>query len=136
MTILSTTTQSRNRISDILANSPFLEYRMYLWDTGEQKVTVYCIPTHAINSERGLRYAVAFDAQTPQIVEYDTTEWSSQWSINVLQGAAVSESVHMLLEAGLHTLKIWMVDPGVVLDKIVVGNAPPGHLGPPETLTR
>lgn len=29
-----------------------------------------------------------------------------------------------------------MVDAGVVIDKIVIGNAAAGHLGPPETLCR
>ncbi len=133
MSILPTTTPSRQPISDILANSPLLEYQVYLWDVGSQKVTLHCIPTHAITSEQGLRYAVAFDNQTPQIVDYDTVEWSSQWTLNVLQGAAVSESTHTVSQPGSHTLRIWMVDPGVVIDKIVIGNAPTSHLGPPET---
>ncbi len=136
MTVLPTTTPTREQIADILANSPLLEYEIYLWDTGQQTVAVHCIPTHAITSEHGLRYAVAFDDQTPQIVDYDTVEWSSQWSINVLQGAAVSESSHTLYAPGSHTLKIWMVDPGVVVDKIVIGNAPASHVGPPETAIR
>jgi len=136
MTVFPTTVPSRTHISDVQANSPCLEYQVYLWDAGVQKVKVYCIPTHAITSEHGLRYAVAFDEQTPQIIGYDTAEWSSQWTVNVLQGAAVSESTHTVSAAGRHTLKIWMVDAGVVIDKIVIGNAPAGHMGPPETTVR
>ena len=134
MTILPTTVASNLSTNDILQNSPAMEYEMYLWDAGEQTVTVYCVPTHAITSDVGLRYAVAFDEQTPQIVGYDTIEWSSQWSLNVLQGAAISESRHTVGAAGSHTLKIWMVDPGVVIDKIIVGDAAGSRLGPPETV--
>lgn len=136
MAVFPTTAASQETTADIVANSPMLEYQAYLFDAGQQIVTLYCVPTHAITSERGLRYAVAFDDQTPQIVGYDTVEWSSQWSINVLQGAAVSESTHTLSEAGQHTLKIWMVDPGVVIDKIVIGKAATGYLGPPETIVQ
>ncbi len=133
VTVFPTTTDSLSEISNILSQSPLLEYETYMWQTGEQNVSVYCLPTHAISSEHGLRYAIAFDDQTPQIVEYDAAEYSAQWSVNVLQGAAISKSTHTVTGTGPHTLKIWMVDPGVVMDKIVIGNAPSSYLGPPET---
>jgi hypothetical protein len=36
---------------------------------------------------------------------------------------------------GEHILKYWMVDPGVVLQKLVIshGDLPPSYLGPPES---
>ena len=36
---------------------------------------------------------------------------------------------------GYHTLTIWMVDPGVVLERIVLSHGPlrPSYLGPPES---
>jgi hypothetical protein len=45
----------------------------------------------------------------------------------------IKRSKHQALAPGPHTLKVWMVDPGVVIQKFVIdaGGAKPSYLGPP-----
>jgi hypothetical protein len=52
-----------------------------------------------------------------------------------MDNARHTHSVHTLAGSGYHTLKFWMVDPGVVLQKLVVneGGVRPSYLGPPES---
>ena len=133
ITVLPFTAEGSDDLSEIVSTCPAVEYDFYMWSTGNKTVSVRAIPNHAISSDFGLRYAVAIDDQEPVIVDFDTLEWSSQWNINVVQGIAVSETTHHIDSPGSHTLKIWMVDPGVVLDKIVIGKAAVSHLGPAET---
>ena len=103
---------------------------------GAATVYVQCIPTHRIHPGRSLRYAIAFDAQPPQIVNIDTAENDKTWAVNVLRAAAIGKTSHTINAPGPHTLKITMVDPGVVLDKIIVdlNGLRPSYLGPPETI--
>jgi hypothetical protein len=67
------------------------------------------------------------------------SETDRRWQENVLRNAALTSSVHPIAKPGLHTLKIWMVDPGIVLDTIFAGNGGAedwGYAGPAETAAK
>jgi hypothetical protein len=112
---------------------PRLEYQMYLFDPGRVLVDAFLAPSLNFVPGRGLRYAVSFDDQPPQIIDALERNSFEDWATSVKDNIRVSKSAHALTGTGYHTLKFWMVDPGVVLEKLVVdlGGVKPSYLGPP-----
>ena len=143
ISVLPTTFASHDTAA-LVKTAPAVEYDLSLVSSPEQvEVTAYCLPTHRLNEGRGLRYAIAFDDETPQVVDFFESggrggEGSVRWRDNVSRNAAINVTTHKLAGAagaGRHTLKVWAVDPGVVIDKLVVdaGGLRPSYLGPPPT---
>jgi Glycosyl hydrolase family 115/Gylcosyl hydrolase family 115 C-terminal domain len=121
-------------------NSPHLEYKMYLFTTGQAEVTSIIAPTLNFVPGRGLRFAVSFDDDPPQIVTavpkgFFVDNGVRDWEESVRNNCREIKSTHTIDKPGEHTLKIWMVDPAVALQKIVVntGGVRPSYLGPPES---
>ena len=115
--------------------APCLEYRMYLFHGGKVKVDALIAPSLNFVPGRGLRAAFSFDDQAPQVVDALAGETLKTWERAVSDSIRTMHSEHTLAAAGYHTLKVWMVDPGAVLQKIVVdlGGVRPSYLGPPES---
>ncbi|MGA2175045.1 MAG: glycosyl hydrolase 115 family protein [Verrucomicrobiota bacterium] len=120
------------------AGAPCLEYRMYLFDTGKVKVESILAPTLSFVPGRGLRYAISFDDQPPQVVDALAHNTLRDWETSVKDSVRKVASDHTISQPGYHTLKFRMIDPGIVLEKLVVdfGGARPSYLGPPETYHR
>jgi hypothetical protein len=121
-------------------NSPRLEYKMFLFHPGSVTVENYLAPTLNFFAGKGLQLAISFDDQPPKIIDFVPKDYvvdysNNNWQDSVRNSVRTVKSVHTLSEPGYHTLKIWMVDPGVVLQKIVVdtGGVKPSYLGPPES---
>jgi hypothetical protein len=114
------------------AKAPLLEYDFHTFTTGAARVRVAALPTHRIHPWRGLRYAMAIDDEKPRVVDIDANR---DWSDGVLRNAVWTTGEVAIRQSGLHTLKIWMVDPGVLLDRIVIdlGGLLPSYMGPAET---
>ena len=124
-------------------DSPCLEYKMYLFNVKTTEVVAVTLPVLNFMPDRGVRYAVSFDDETPQVVtlvpkNYNAQNGNRDWEESVKNNSRVARSVHALNAPGYHTLKFWMIDPGVVLQKIVVntGGVKPSYLGPPESFHR
>ncbi|HEX9048817.1 MAG TPA: glycosyl hydrolase 115 family protein [Verrucomicrobiae bacterium] len=129
---------------DVLASpgkdSPCLEYQMYLFTPGPVEVDAIVGPTLNFLPGRPLRYAVSFDDAEPQVItivpaDYNAGKGNRDWETAVTDNCRHAKSQHTLTAPGYHTLKIWMVDPAVAVEKIVVntGGVRPSYLGPPES---
>jgi len=120
MTILPVTAAVIDPVA-ISSTTPSLNYQFYTFSTGAAKVQMACLPTHKLTSDHvGCRYAISLNGDMPQIVDINADEFSAGWNVNVLRAAAYGTSHHLISDSGLQTLKAWMIDPGVVLDKVVV----------------
>jgi hypothetical protein len=116
---------------------------MHLFDSGRVEVETILSPTLNFVAGRGLRFALSFDDQPPQMVtavpaDYTAGDGNNDWEHAVANSARTVKTPFILSKPGEHTLKVWMVDPGVVLQKIVVdcGGQRPSYLGPPESFHR
>src|SRR5258706_8063026 len=123
--------------TNLSTGSPSLEYPITVDETADFTADFYLLPTQPLVAGGGLRIAFSVNGIEPQIVTVDkNTEVSSaKWARNILNEVTIGTTkIH--LEKGPHILRIFAVDTGVVLDKIVLhaGEIPVSYFGLPETL--
>jgi hypothetical protein len=116
-------------------DAPCLEYQLYTFEAGPVEVEAILAPTLNFVPGRGLRYGISFDDDPPQIVDALARPSERDWETAVAESARKVKTSFQLAAPGSHLLKFWMVDPGVVLQKLVVdfGGAKTCYLGPPES---
>jgi hypothetical protein len=122
--------------------SPRLDYRTQLFTTGPVVVWAYLSPRNNVLHADGIRYAVSFDDDQPQIVNITTAlpladdgTMNRPWERNTSDNVNRTSTVHTIARPGPHVLRFWLVDPTVVVQKLLVdtGGLRPSYLGPPES---
>jgi hypothetical protein len=126
-------------------DAPVLEYAMHLFTPGPVTATLTVAPTLNFVPGRALRVAVSFDDEPPQTLtlvpaDYNAQNGNRDWEETVRNEARTVTSSHTIEKPGPHTFRIWMIDPAVIVEKIVV-NTPasrnaPSYLGPAESFRR
>ena len=118
------------------ASAPYIEYDITVFTPGPITVEALFAPSLNFVPGRGLRYAIAFDDQPPQIVDILADLSQHAWQESVKDGVRKSRTKHHLDTVGPHTLRIYMVDPAVTLQRLHLdtGALKPTYLGPPPTL--
>jgi len=118
-----------------------LEYTVDLTTTGPVTVWVYLSPRNNVHYTDGLTYAVSLDGASPQRVNVttatgaDDTAMNKQWERNTSDNVNRTATTHVVDRPGKHVLKLWAVDPTIVVQKIVIdtGGLAPSYLGPPHS---
>lgn len=119
-------------------HSPRLEYKINVINGGPIVVWCYLSPRNNCLNTDGLKYAVSIDDGEPQVVNITTAlngiPMNKSWERNTSDNVNLTATTFNVT-AGEHVLKFWMVDPTVILQKIVVdtGGLKPSYLGPPES---
>jgi len=121
-------------------DAPCLEYKMYLFTTGKIDVSSIWGATLNFMPKRAVRFAISVDDGTPETVtlmpaDYNARNGNRDWEKSVSLNARFARSSLNIDSPGYHTLKIWMIDPSVLLQKIMVntGGLKTSYLGPPES---
>jgi hypothetical protein len=119
-----------------LQDAMVLEYPVWLVEGGQLKVEATLAPTLKFQPGQGMRYAVSFDGDAPVVVNVHADPSQRHWEKIVSDGVARFTSEHAVGKPGRHTLKFWALDPGLVLQRLVIdgGGEQPSNLGPPESM--
>ena len=119
---------------------PSLEYNIYILNPGEVQLHAYLSPILNFAPDRGISFAVSIDNFEPDIINltpkgYTAGDANRDWARTVIHNYRHLQNKLNITEPGHHVLKIWMVDPGVVLQKLVIdtGGLQKSRLGPPES---
>jgi hypothetical protein len=116
-----------------LSGAAPLTYDFATDELSDAKLKIVAIPVHPLTSENDLRLAVQLDDTPVQAVDYKTFDRSDEWKHNVLTNTAVRTIRVSQLAKGKHRLKVYALDPGLVLDRIDVrlDGAPDFYGAPP-----
>ncbi|KEO75763.1 glycosyl hydrolase 115 family protein [Anditalea andensis] len=114
----------------------YLEYTIYVETPGMITLHTYLSPTlNYLNLPEGIRFGVSIGGETPQVISMHTNSGEGDWNKWVANNINVVESEHKIATKGEHKVRIYFVDPGIVLQKLVIntGSVDESYLGPPES---
>lgn len=104
-------------------NSAYLEYDIYFENSGTYTLDIYRMPT--LNERNNMIFAVGIDDNDPTLLK-GTSTYSGEdnkadaWARGVLDNSQKLRTTVNVPESGSHTLRLYNVSPGVVIDKMVL----------------
>ncbi|ACU08180.1 hypothetical protein FIC_01737 [Flavobacteriaceae bacterium 3519-10] len=111
-----------------------VEYDIDFTSTGTFDVELLLAPTLNFNHNKGLRYEISLNGKNPQTINFnghykgELAQWQAEHIIRSVSKITVDQP-------GTHILKIKVLEPGIVFEKILIntGGLKPSYLGAPES---
>jgi hypothetical protein len=107
---------------DSISENPFLEYELNT-KADSASIFLYLLPTHALDGGKNQRIAISIDGDLPEPFNINTIGRSNAWKENVLRNQTVIKYPYRF-SAGKHSLKIYAIDPDMVIDQILIDFKP------------
>lgn len=129
-----------NAAESISDNSAYLEYDVNFESTGTFNVDVYRMPT--LNERGSVKFAVGIDGEQPSELTGNNDYYvssgsphSGDWAEGILNNNETLTATVTVNEPGIHTIKLYGIDPGAAVDKIVIttGTKYDSYYGAPES---
>jgi hypothetical protein len=121
-------------------NAPCLEYGIHLFSAVDAGIRLILSPTLNFLPDKDLKIGLSIDDEEPVVVvvvpkDFSAMNGNKVWEQTVMDNARFVDIKHIINTPGYHTLKIWMIDAGIVIEKIVIytGGVRASYLGPPES---
>lgn len=121
--------------SKLSATSAHVGYETWFANAGKVTVHAYFSPTIDFTGGDGLEFAVSIDDGEPVVLNLHAANTHRDWQESVKNNIRIVSREFEISKPGVHTIKFWRIDPGVVLQRIVVdcGGLKPSYLGPPDS---
>lgn len=120
--------------ASVTPDNAYVEYEIETVSTGKAKLSVLLAPTLNFNANKGLCFAISVDDGQEQIINFNG---HYKGKVGSWQAASIIKTDLELDfgKAGRHNLRFRFVDPGVVMQKILIdfGGLKPSYLGAPSS---
>lgn len=113
--VLPFDTPSCNSVED----APYVEYTVELQEN-DSKIEIRTLPTLHVYEGRDARYAVRLGDAAPTVFSIHEGDFTSEWRLNVLRGYASRTIDIPSSSARKQSVRIYFLDPGIVLQDICI----------------
>ena len=101
------------------ADAPYVDYEVELLP-GDTRIEIRTLPTLRVYEGRDARYAVQLGNAVPTVFSIHAGDFTAEWRWNVLRGYA-SRSLPVST-TGRQRLRVYLLDPGIVMQEILIHN--------------